>query len=250
MKDAVTDRRYEAPVLAHRGETGMLPGAIVKGLRQRTAAGGEDGKCGRWQGGHEPASNRSGRISIIGMPVMREMAATCRAGTRSHLPGADLDTPRAAASLAAPPAATTACWAAACRLSARSGAMGQDVEESSTSCKANRRDHLNSLVVRFSAQSRAMTDAHHKLEVGERLRQAREALGYSQAEFARLHGVDKTKLSHWERGQHYPSPAFVLLLWERHRVTADWIYLGQIHSLPYDLGVSLRAGVAGSPAAP
>lgn len=84
-----------------------------------------------------------------------------------------------------------------------------------------------------------MSESPHKREIGDRLRQAREGLGYGLREFARLHDIDPTKLSHWEKGKHYPDPMFIQAMWTRHRVTADWIYLGLISGLPHDLGENL-----------
>jgi transcriptional regulator with XRE-family HTH domain len=91
-----------------------------------------------------------------------------------------------------------------------------------------------------------MDDALHKQKVGERLRIAREALGLEQTEMAELYGLDKTKLSHWERGKHYPAPAFIARLWERHRIPADWIYLGEVSGVPHRLAENLLAGAAAS----
>jgi hypothetical protein len=88
----------------------------------------------------------------------------------------------------------------------------------------------------------------HKRDVGERLRQAREALGYSQAEFARAFSLDQGALNHWERGRHYPPPPFLLTLWERHRISADWLYFGEIGGLPARLADGFRAGAPASPA--
>lgn len=86
----------------------------------------------------------------------------------------------------------------------------------------------------------------HKREIGDRLRLAREALGYGLREFARLHNIDFTKLSHWEKGKHYPDPQFIAVLWERHRINADWIYLGEIAGLRHDLVESLQAALRAS----
>lgn len=84
-----------------------------------------------------------------------------------------------------------------------------------------------------------MDSAIEKQRVGERLRLAREALGVKQAEFARRHGIDKTKLSHWERGTNLPSLAYVHLLWREYQISADWIYLGLRSRLPQDVAASL-----------
>jgi transcriptional regulator with XRE-family HTH domain len=94
----------------------------------------------------------------------------------------------------------------------------------------------------------AMDDARHKQQVGDRLRVAREALGLEQREMARLYGIDHTKLSHWERGKHYPAPTFIARLWERHRIPADWIYLGEVSGVPHRLADSLLAGAKASAA--
>ena len=90
-----------------------------------------------------------------------------------------------------------------------------------------------------------MDDARHKQQVGERLRIAREAIGLEQREMASQFGIDHTKLSHWERGKHYPAPAFIARLWERHRIPADWIYLGEVSGVPHRLADNLLAAAAG-----
>jgi transcriptional regulator with XRE-family HTH domain len=84
-----------------------------------------------------------------------------------------------------------------------------------------------------------MDSAVEKQRVGERLRLAREALGYKQADFARLHGLDKTKLSHWERGKHLPALSFVRRLWREHQISADWLFLGVKGGLPARVADSL-----------
>jgi transcriptional regulator with XRE-family HTH domain len=81
----------------------------------------------------------------------------------------------------------------------------------------------------------ASDDVGLKAAVGRRLAEAREALGFTMTAFARLHGVDKTKLNHWEKGRHYPDPLFIVRLHTSHGITADWIYLGLRRSLPHDL---------------
>lgn len=96
---------------------------------------------------------------------------------------------------------------------------------------------------------RPMAEDQNKLDVGARLRQAREALGYGLREFARLRDVDPTKLSNWERGKNYPDPEFIKELWRHHRISADWIYLGEIAGLPHGLVVSLQGASQASPVA-
>ncbi len=94
-----------------------------------------------------------------------------------------------------------------------------------------------------------MDGSRHKQLVGERLRQAREALGLGLSEMARAYGgSDKTKLSHWERGKHYPDPMYVNWLWRTYRVSADWIYSGEMSALPHGLAESLRSAAKASAA--
>jgi DNA-binding XRE family transcriptional regulator len=96
-----------------------------------------------------------------------------------------------------------------------------------------------------------MTEDQLKRAIGDRLRQAREALGYeNMAEFARMHDLTRDKLNHWEKGRYYPDPLFITRLWDRHRITADWIYLGVIAGLPHSLGENLLAAPGGAGAAP
>jgi transcriptional regulator with XRE-family HTH domain len=93
-------------------------------------------------------------------------------------------------------------------------------------------------------------DAHLMREMGDRLVQAREALGLSQEEFASMHGVPIADLDNWEQGRRYPDPQFIVAIWKRHRINSDWIYLGEIAGLPHSLGESLRAGAQAGGAAP
>jgi transcriptional regulator with XRE-family HTH domain len=95
-----------------------------------------------------------------------------------------------------------------------------------------------------------MDAAQLKRDIGDRLRLAREALGFTNAAaFARQHALDKTKLSHWERGKHYPDPIYVHLLWREYRITADWIYLGERGSLAHSTVENLLAAGRASQAA-
>lgn len=123
------------------------------------------------------------------------------------------------------------------------------VEKSSTVRKPFSRDLLYMLAERISACSGPMSESQHKQDIGARLRIVREALGYGLREFARKHGIDPTKLSHWEKGRHYPDPAFIRLLWDAHNVTADWVYLDRKAGLPRELADSLDGVLAAYAAA-
>jgi transcriptional regulator with XRE-family HTH domain len=84
-----------------------------------------------------------------------------------------------------------------------------------------------------------MDDSRHKQLVGDRLRQAREALGHTgrggQAQFARLLGISRDKLNSYERGRAYPSALIIQQLWREYRISADFLFSGEIASLPHGL---------------
>lgn len=85
-----------------------------------------------------------------------------------------------------------------------------------------------------------MAATEHKRAIGRRLRLARETQNPGLRSFCRTHGLDPTKVNHWEMGKHYPDPIYILMLWDNYGITADWVYLGRINGLPYELGVNLR----------
>lgn len=120
------------------------------------------------------------------------------------------------------------------------------VEDFSTPRKPDWRGILNCVKDAIGADFGPMDGSLHKKQVGERLRQAREALGLTQAELARAYELDKTKLSHWERGVHYPDPLFLYQLASRHGVSFDWIYAGDLAGLRHSLAENLRAAAKAS----
>jgi len=73
-----------------------------------------------------------------------------------------------------------------------------------------------------------MDAATHKLRVGERLKVAIEALGISQADFARSIGISASKLGNWIRGDNYPSHLQMAQIILRWNITADWLLVGRI----------------------
>lgn len=119
-----------------------------------------------------------------------------------------------------------------------------NVEDFSTTRKRFSRGLLYIEMKRISACFGPMSETQHKQDIGARLRLVREALGYGLREFARKHQLDPTKLNHWEKGKHYPDPAFIRLLWDEHNVTADWVYLDRKGGLPRELADSLDAVLA------
>jgi DNA-binding transcriptional regulator YiaG len=83
----------------------------------------------------------------------------------------------------------------------------------------------------------AMPATHHKVFVGNNLRLAIEALGLSQAEFARRTQISPNKLHNYLRGANYPEPYWLTKVCDDFGLTVDWFYRG------------IRAGVAAGVAA-
>jgi transcriptional regulator with XRE-family HTH domain len=73
-----------------------------------------------------------------------------------------------------------------------------------------------------------MDSATHKVQVGQRLRIAIEAIPASQVSVSKALGVAPSKLGNWIRGDNYPDPWFIYQFCDRYGVTADWIYRGQV----------------------
>jgi transcriptional regulator with XRE-family HTH domain len=63
--------------------------------------------------------------------------------------------------------------------------------------------------------------------IGERLRAYREAIGLSQAEFARMAGVSPQALNNWERGRQRPDLDSGIALCLAHNMPMDWTYFGK-----------------------
>ena len=84
-----------------------------------------------------------------------------------------------------------------------------------------------------------MDAAVHKVEVGNRLRLAIEALGKSQADVARSIGVSPNKLGNWIRGDNYPSNIYIVALGARFNITADWLLRGVVAGMASPLADEL-----------
>ena len=91
-----------------------------------------------------------------------------------------------------------------------------------------------------------MDAAMHKIQVGNRLRLAIEALGKSQAEVARQLGISPTKLGNWIRGDNYPSNLMIVRLGERYSITADWLLRGVLAGMVSPLADDLWQSVSAS----
>ena len=71
--------------------------------------------------------------------------------------------------------------------------------------------------------------------MGRRLRQVRKFLALNQADFGNLIDVGQNTLSSWESGERMIQPKALIKLNKLHRVSLDWIYLGDPSGLPHRL---------------
>lgn len=77
-------------------------------------------------------------------------------------------------------------------------------------------------------------EAYTALQVGfgERITWARDLVGLSQAELARIMGIDESTLSKIESGDRAPNVFYIIELANRLRVTTDYLLRGMLHSRP------------------
>ena len=81
----------------------------------------------------------------------------------------------------------------------------------------------------------------HKISVGNNLRLCIEALGLSQAEFARRTDIAPNKLHNYLRGQNYPEPQWLVRVCEEFGLTTDWFYRGSRAGVASNVAESLQA---------
>ena len=87
------------------------------------------------------------------------------------------------------------------------------------------------------------TDQTKRL-IGLRIRHLRKALGLTQTQIADLLWVEQTAWSNWEVGIRLPD-VYAMSRWcDLHGVTLDYIYRGEIRTLPYELAVKLQGNTA------
>lgn len=77
-------------------------------------------------------------------------------------------------------------------------------------------------------------------DIAERLREAREALGLSQAEFARRARIGKNTMNNWESGDYRVSLNGALKLRETYGLPLDFIYCGNVDMLPNKIASAFR----------
>lgn len=80
--------------------------------------------------------------------------------------------------------------------------------------------------------------------IAKRLRATREALELKQREFAGLAGIAANTYNQWEKGERRPGLDQAIRLADAHRITLDWIYLGDMSGLPLKISVKLPSVMA------
>ena len=81
---------------------------------------------------------------------------------------------------------------------------------------------------------------HSIQAIAERLIATREALGYSQSEFADDAEISRNTYNQWEKKRGRPSLDKAFQLCDQHMITLDWIYLGNPRGLPSDIWNKIR----------
>jgi transcriptional regulator with XRE-family HTH domain len=77
--------------------------------------------------------------------------------------------------------------------------------------------------------------------VAERLKVTREALGYpNQKDFYAPLQIGPSAYSMWESGKQFPSVTNAALLCQEYGLTLDWIFLGDVASLPEKIAIKIR----------
>jgi len=74
-----------------------------------------------------------------------------------------------------------------------------------------------------------------KEAIGRRLKQVRTALGLTQEQIAKSIGSPQGTWGQYEAGMRKPSIAVASRLYDRYRISLDFIYLGDASKLPFDL---------------
>jgi transcriptional regulator with XRE-family HTH domain len=74
-----------------------------------------------------------------------------------------------------------------------------------------------------------------KAAIGARLKQVRHALNLTQEEIAKSIGSPQGTWGQYEAGMRRPSIAVASRLYDRYRISLDFIYLGDPRGLPFDL---------------
>lgn len=80
-----------------------------------------------------------------------------------------------------------------------------------------------------------------KQKVGERLGAAREALDWSQKDFAEAVDLTPQAWNNWEKGRQLIPPESAVKFCERFGLTLDFIYAGKLDALPTSLSKDISS---------
>ncbi len=76
---------------------------------------------------------------------------------------------------------------------------------------------------------------------GLRLKAARLVLGVDRQDvMANVLGVQPSAYNNWEKGLRLPDVAAMVRLLNRSGVSLDWIFAGELRSMPFDLAAKLQ----------
>lgn len=91
-------------------------------------------------------------------------------------------------------------------------------------------------------QGRVKRAASIAVDVGKRLRWAREVVCESAVQCARSLGMnDTSNWSKWERGLRYPDPVVVVAFCEEYGLTTDYVYRGKLSGVKPEVSLRLAA---------
>lgn len=76
--------------------------------------------------------------------------------------------------------------------------------------------------------------------IGDRLCMVRKAIGLTQEQFASSVGCPQGTFGQYEAGMRRPSVAVASRLYDRHRIGLNYLYLGDLSDLPYELSEAVR----------
>ena len=80
-----------------------------------------------------------------------------------------------------------------------------------------------------------------KTMAGLRLKAARLVLGVERQDvMANVLGVQPSAYNNWEKGHRLPDVAAMVRLLNRSGVSLDWIFAGELRSMPFDLAARLQ----------
>ncbi len=83
-------------------------------------------------------------------------------------------------------------------------------------------------------------DEINSKDIGDRLRWHRDLLGLTQEDYAELIQTERPIYGHWETGRNRLSINGGLRIRAKHGLTLDFLYTGDVNSLPLVLRHALR----------